>query len=105
VRGQVADAPVAEFTTPALERLVAEFEACADAKARYRLLLEYAANLAPFPETDRTAVNRVMGCTAQASPAAPSAAAEGGVLALTTARQCVMQDKSGNLGTRLASIV
>jgi sulfur transfer protein SufE len=44
---------------------MAKFQAASDAKERYKLMLQYAAALPAFPEQYKTAVNRVMGCTAQ----------------------------------------
>lgn len=48
-----------------LEEVRRRFEALPDGKSKYRLLLQYAAGLPRLGEGDKTADNRVMGCTAQ----------------------------------------
>lgn len=60
---------------PAAAPIVAAFQGAADAKAKLRLLLDYARELPPFPEELKVAENRVMGCTAQVRCAARLAAA------------------------------
>lgn len=48
-----------------LESKIEEFSAVPDSKDRYKMLLEHAKSLEPFPEEDMTMANRVMGCTAK----------------------------------------
>lgn len=48
-----------------LRRLIAEFRSLPEPLDRVKRLLHYAATLPPFPDSDRTPANRVMGCTAQ----------------------------------------
>ncbi|MQM01739.1 hypothetical protein Taro_034506 [Colocasia esculenta] len=48
-----------------LRQLADEFRALPEPIDRVKRLLEYAAQLPPLPEADRTPGNRVMGCTAQ----------------------------------------
>jgi hypothetical protein len=48
-----------------LEALRHRFEELPDGQSKYRLLLQYAAGLPRLEEVEKTAENRVMGCTAQ----------------------------------------
>lgn len=63
---------------PALAALQ-RFQAAGDAKAKARLLLEYAAALPPFPDSAKVDANRVMGCTAQVGPGAGRGPADAAV--------------------------
>jgi quinolinate synthase len=51
-------------------RVVEEFAACPDAKAKAQHLLQYAQQLPPYPVELKTNAHRVMGCAAQAWVAA-----------------------------------
>ena len=51
--------------TPRLAALAAEFTALPEGPERYKLLLQYANALPPFPAAARSLENRVMGCTSQ----------------------------------------
>lgn len=53
-----------------MELFAAELQAAADPRERSRLLLSYAATLAPLAPADKRDANRVMGCTAQVGVAA-----------------------------------
>ncbi|XP_078432643.1 quinolinate synthase [Wolffia australiana] len=48
-----------------LQKLADEFHALPEPIERVKRLLDYAGSLPPLPDSDRTAGNRVMGCTAQ----------------------------------------
>eukprot|EP00798_Chlamydomonas_sp_ICE-L_P025242 gene25242-10888_t len=45
--------------------ILSRFEGVNDVKEKAKLINEYAKQLEPFPESEKTASNRVMGCTAQ----------------------------------------
>jgi sulfur transfer protein SufE len=81
---QVHEAPTVAATPllphgapPAAAPIVAAFQSAGDAKARLRLLLDYAKQLPPFPEEFKTVENRVMGCSAQVRRRRSAAAARG----------------------------
>lgn len=48
-----------------LDEIVSKFEACADAKQRYQLVLQFAESLPAYPEELKRNENRVLGCSAQ----------------------------------------
>lgn len=48
-----------------VEEVVSKFQACADAKGRYQLVMQYAQALPAYPAELRQNANRVLGCTAQ----------------------------------------
>jgi cysteine desulfuration protein SufE len=50
---------------PALSQIVQRFARVSDPKQRYEQLLSLAKRLAPFPEADKTAENKVSGCASQ----------------------------------------
>ena len=52
-------------TQERLDDLVAKFAACADAKQRYQLVLQYADSLPPYTQELKRNANRVLGCSAQ----------------------------------------
>lgn len=62
-----AACPGGDESIPRLQirQLADEFRALPEPIDRVKRLLEYAAQLPPLPEADRTPANRVMGCTAQ----------------------------------------
>jgi quinolinate synthase len=61
-----ADAAAAPPLPERATRVLSEFAAAVEPRARYELLLSYAARLPSYPEELRTVEHRVMGCTAQA---------------------------------------
>lgn len=67
---RAVEAPLAVLPTPALAAAAAELAAAGDARARLRLLTDYARALPPMPEGTKRDANRVMGCTSQAWVAA-----------------------------------
>lgn len=50
---------------------MSKFQACADAKERYQLVMQYARALPEYPEELKQNANRVLGCTAQVSRVTP----------------------------------
>jgi cysteine desulfuration protein SufE len=64
--------------TMSFEEIVADFEVLEDWEDRYRYVIELGRKLAPLPEQDRSAANKVQGCASQVwlatavTPASPS---------------------------------
>src|SRR6478609_5389117 len=50
---------------PAFEAIAADFAFLDDWEDRYRFLIELGRALGDFPESERTAANKVQGCTSQ----------------------------------------
>jgi cysteine desulfuration protein SufE len=48
-----------------LVRVIQRFQRLSEPKQRYELLIWFAKRLPKFPETDRTAANKVQGCTSE----------------------------------------
>jgi cysteine desulfuration protein SufE len=48
-----------------LVRVIQRFQRLSEPKQRYELLIWFAKRLPNFPETDRTAANKVQGCTSE----------------------------------------
>ena len=48
-----------------IDTIVADFELLDDWEDRYRYIIELGRSLSPFPEADRTDINKVQGCASQ----------------------------------------
>lgn len=50
---------------PRIDELISDFELLDDWEERYRYVIELGRELAPLPEADRVAANKVQGCASQ----------------------------------------
>jgi cysteine desulfuration protein SufE len=56
---------VAQPLPYSLERIVRRFQQISEPRRRYEYLLCFAKRLPPFPDDQKTAVHRVLGCVSQ----------------------------------------